>query len=120
LYERTLARSTPHHVPSPMHWRAAAALRRKVVPSTSSTAGRCRYLTSPAGGSNQSESLTLLKRVLGITDVRMLLVLPIGMVACVAMAYFDAQKELAKESPPFKELPGGRIMLKDGSIVKTQ
>lgn len=68
----------------------------------------------------QPESLALLKRVLGLTDVRMLLVLPIGMVACVTMAYFDAQKELAKESPPWKELPGGRLMLKDGSIVKTQ
>lgn len=49
---------------------------------------------------------------------RFLIVFPLVLVVCVASAYYDAKKELEKEPPPFKELPGGRIMLQDGSIVK--
>ena len=48
---------------------------------------------------------------------RWLAAVPLVGVVCVISAYFEAKKELAKEPPPFKELPGGRIMLPDGSIV---
>ena len=48
------------------------------------------------------------------------MVVPILGVVCFATAYMDAQKELRKEPPAFKELPGGRVMLQDGSIVHAQ
>ena len=62
-------------------------------------------------------SKSFAKYVLGITDVRVLIVFPLVLGVCVVTAWFDAQKELAKEPPKYKELPGGRIMLQDGSIV---
>ena len=37
---------------------------------------------------------------------------------CVATAYMDYRKEMAAEPKQIKKLPGDRIMLQDGSIVK--
>ena len=49
---------------------------------------------------------------------RWLLVMPLLFGVCVVTAWFDAQRELQKQPPAYKELPGGRAILKDGSIVK--
>ena len=48
---------------------------------------------------------------------RWLAAVPLIGLVCVVSAYFEAKKQLAQEPPPFKELPGGRVMLPDGSIV---
>ena len=49
---------------------------------------------------------------------RFLMVLPILGVACFGLAYNDAMKELDQEAVATKELPAGKTMLRDGSIVR--
>ena len=68
-------------------------------------------------GSSNFNGRALL-RLLGITDVRWLLALPLVGGVCVIMAYFDAKAELSKEPPEATALPGGRVLRADGSIAK--
>ena len=79
---------------------------------------RAARLQRPVAKHRAMSTESTVKRVLNALgiEVRYLLPLPLVFAALVGLAWFDAKKELAKETPS-KPLPGGRVMLKDGSIV---